>query len=157
MVSLAPGLEDEAKQLTCGQATLTCSFAFSCFSPPRCWPCQAAEGTESGTSESPFCRKMWVYNYCIIIIVCFTLPKRSVSGCWRVCAVGECFCCPSGRARLSWHFEIQAARSQVAVEWETRPTMVLRKNKPGARAAFLFCRSFNTLKKLRQEVKEIAK
>lgn len=88
--------------------------------------------TESGTSESPLCRKTWVCNYSNIII-CFMLPKMSVTGCWSICAVGDCFCCPSGRARLSWHFQGPSRPfpgKAVAVEWETRPT-VLRKNTLG--------------------------
>lgn len=106
-----------------------------CSSPPRCWPWQGVKDqTESGTGESPLSRKMWGCNYSSIIIIFFTLSKRSVSGCWSIWAVGECFCCPSGRARLSWNFQnpnCTLPGKAVAVEWEMRPTMVLRKSTLG--------------------------
>lgn len=43
--------------------------------------------------------------------------------------------------------------TEVAVEWETTPT-VLKKKILWVRATFVFCRSFHTLKQLRQAVKE---
>lgn len=128
-----PGWVEEAKQLPRGQATLTCSFASSCFSAPRCWPWQAAEGPESGTSKSPLCRKMWVCNYCSIIIICFMLPKRSVNDIGVFVPLENVSAAQRGRAKLSWHFWDPSCMFQGrwSLEWETRPATVLRESLAG--------------------------
>lgn len=114
---------------------LTCSFSSSCFCPHRVTALAAAEGpnTICHTRINPLCRKTWLCNCSNITAVCLTLPKMSGTGCWSICAVGKCFCCPRKRVRLLRHWlntGMASAGRQLNPVGSTRPTL-LSKNMLG--------------------------